>query len=123
MALFGLKKDKKDIQASESKKAMVSAESLNGNVTVSTLKRPLVSEKALGLEARGEYVFQVSDEATKPEIKKEIEKLYGVKVIRVNVLVNKPKVKLFRGRTNYKTGFKKALVKLRSGYKIEILPK
>ncbi len=87
------------------------------------LKRPVVSEKALGLEARGEYIFGVADNTTKPEVKKEIERKYNVKVARVNMIVAKPRRKIFRGRAGYKSGFKKALVKLESGQKIEVLPK
>ncbi|MEK7174951.1 MAG: 50S ribosomal protein L23 [Patescibacteria group bacterium] len=85
--------------------------------------RPIVSEKALAMENTGEYVFQVDHKATKPEVKKEIEKKYGVKVVRVNINVVKPKSRVFRGRTGYKSGFKKAMVKLVAGQKIESMSK
>ncbi|MBT3948735.1 50S ribosomal protein L23, partial [Candidatus Parcubacteria bacterium] len=51
-----------------------------------TLVQPLVSEKATSLETQGKYVFIVSKEATKEEIKKSIEELYGVKPKRVRTM-------------------------------------
>lgn len=87
------------------------------------LKRPVVSEKALGLGSKGEYVFRVVGRATKPEVKKEVERKYNVKVARVNMVVVKPRSKIFRGRVGSQTGFKKALVKLAAGQKIEVLSK
>ncbi len=100
---------------------------INNSIRISDslglLKRPVVSEKALSLENRGEYVFTVTDDANKLGVKKEIEKKYNVKVVRVNMIVSKPKRKIFRGRVGYRTGFKKALVKLAAGQKIEVLPK
>lgn len=87
------------------------------------LMRPVVSEKALGLETRGKYVFIVSDRATKPEIRKEVESKYGVKVEKVNMVIYQPERVLFRGRQGSKSGLKKAIVKLAAGQKIEVLPK
>ena len=120
MALFGSNKKEKKENAviSVKEKNPVVAES-NFNI----LKRPVISEKALGLESRGEYVFMVAGGATKPEVKKEVEKKYGVKVERVNMIVYKPEQVLFKGRAGTKSGFKKAMVKLATGQKIEILPK
>ncbi len=71
MALFGSNKKEKKENAviSVKEKNPVVAES-NFNI----LKRPVISEKALGLESRGEYVFMVAGGATKPEGKKEEEK-------------------------------------------------
>lgn len=121
MAFFGLKKDKKEKRAAADPAGKVSAAS--ADMPRAALKRPIVSEKALSLESSGGYVFQVSDAATKPEIKKEIEKLYGVKVTKVNTVTVGPSSVFFRGRTSQHGGFKKAMVKLAAGQKIEVLPK
>ena len=117
MALFGSNKKEKDVIVSTKEKGVNSAMNLK------VLKRPIISEKALGLESRGEYVFMVESFATKPEVKKEVEKKYGVKVEKVNMMVYKPERVLFRGKVGERTGFKKAMVKLVAGQKIEILPK
>ncbi|MEK7565394.1 MAG: 50S ribosomal protein L23 [Patescibacteria group bacterium] len=127
MALFGSnKKEKKAAspKAGEPRprgREEKNAVSLGGNFKI--LKRPIISEKALGLESRGEYVFMVEPDANKPEVKKEIERKYGVKVERVNIMIYKSERVLFKGRVGSRGGFKKAMVKLAPGYKIEILPK
>ena len=120
MAFFGLKKEKKEKSAAG---AIVSAAKEPVKSTTSVLRKPVVSEKALDMESVGKYAFEVADNATKPEIKKEIEKLYGVKVKKVNIVTVQPQSIFFKGRTGCQGGFKKALVKLQSGQKIEVLPK
>lgn len=121
MAFFGLKKGKKENSTAADPAGRVSAASADRPQAV--LRKPVVSEKALSLESSGGYVFKVLDAATKPEIKKEIEKLYGVKVTKVNTITVGPSSVFFRGRTSYRPGFKKAMVKLAAGQKIEVLPK
>ncbi|MBI4119030.1 MAG: 50S ribosomal protein L23 [Parcubacteria group bacterium] len=120
MAFFGLKKEKKEKSAAA---AVVLAAKAPVKSVAPVLRKPVVSEKALDMESVGKYVFEVADGATKPEIKKEIEKLYGVKVKKVNVVTVQPQSIFFKGRSGRQNGFKKALVKLRSGQKIEVLPK
>lgn len=116
MAFFGTNKKEKDVVVSTKEKGAVISD-------FKVLKHPIISEKALGLESRGEYIFAVVGFATKPEVKKEVEKKYGVKVERVNMMVYKPEKVMFRGRVGERTGMKKAMVKLVAGQKIEILPK
>lgn len=77
--------------------------------------KPVITEKATKLtESRGVYTFRVSPEANKYQIKKLVEELYGVKVVRVNTAVVRPKNKsrwtksgLLRGKTEE---WKKAIV-------------
>ena len=87
------------------------------------LRRPWVSERAMGWEVQGQYVFAVDPAATKPVVKQTVEKLFGVKVEKVNIVNMKPRTKVFRGRAGHQTGFKKAIVKLVRGHKIEVLPR
>ena len=61
------------------------------------------------MESRGEYVFMVEPDANKPEVK-EIERKYGVKVERVNIMIYKSERVLFKGRVGSRGGFKKAMV-------------
>lgn len=133
MALFGSNKKEKKVTVATTPTPIKgrgsdrsvgkekNAVSLGGNFKI--LKRPIISEKALGLESRGEYVFIVESNTNKPEVKKEIERKYGVKVERVNIMIYKSERVLFKGRVGSRGGFKKAMVKLAPGYKIEILPK
>lgn len=127
--MFGLGKNKKDDlakgaqskpAAEESNWKQTSAMSADGSLI---LKRPWVSERAMGLEKQNQYVFAVDSAATKPAVKQAVEKLFGVTVEAVNVINAKPKTKIFRGRIGRQAGFKKAIVKLREGQKIEVLPR
>lgn len=85
---------------------------------------PHVTEKAAILtEKENQYVFKVAPDANKIEIKKAIEGLFGVHVEKVRI-INVPKKKRRRGLIEgYKKGYKKAIVKIKKGEKIEILPR
>ncbi|MCX6730073.1 MAG: 50S ribosomal protein L23 [Candidatus Portnoybacteria bacterium] len=86
------------------------------------LKAPHISEKATNLSEEGKYVFKVYKNANKSEIKKTISNFYGVVVKDVNIINIRTKIKLLRGKRGEKSGYKKAIVTLEKGHKIEILP-
>ena len=91
------------------------------------IKEPHITEKASFLADQNKYVFKVSSKANKVEIKKIIGALYGVKVEKVHLIHSAPKKRRL-GRTEgwrhgLKRGFKKAIVTLAKGEKIELLPK
>ncbi len=87
------------------------------------LRFPHISEKATKLAKENQYVFNVYKQANKTEIKKAIEGLYGVDVLSVKV-INIPKRRRRLGRiTGWKKGYKKAIVKIKKGQKIEIIPR
>jgi large subunit ribosomal protein L23 len=88
-----------------------------------TLKTAHVTEKATDLTAQNKYVFNVYPGTNKSEIKKSVESTYGVKVISVNI-INIPGKKRTVGRkTGYKPGYKKAVVGIKEGQKIELMPR
>ena len=78
------------------------------------------TEKGSFLEAEGKYVFEVSKKANKIEIKKAIEEIYSVKVDSVNVMTVPGKRKRVRRDFGHTTPWKKAVVTLKEGQKIEI---
>jgi large subunit ribosomal protein L23 len=84
--------------------------------------RPIVSEKATIMLEQNKYVFDVVLKATKPEIKAAIESLFEVKVMKVNT--NRPPRKKRRvGRfVGYKPQYKRAIVTLNEGDKIDLFP-
>ncbi len=83
---------------------------------------PLISEKATELNTRDQYVFKVKNETNKVEIRKAISRIYGVTVTGVRI-INLPRKKKRLGRfQGYKSGYKKAMVSLKKGDKIELLP-
>jgi len=81
---------------------------------------PVITEKATNGSDRNEVTFKVAMGATKPEIKEAIENLFKVKVKSVNTIVQKGKVKRFRGLQYKKTDTKKAIVTLEEGHQIDI---
>ena len=62
------------------------------------IRRPIVTEKATMASEHNAVVFEVAIDATKPLIKEAVEQLFGVKVKKVNTLVQNGKRKFFRGQ-------------------------
>ena len=81
---------------------------------------PVITEKATIASESNQFVFRVRREATKPQIKAAIEKLFDVKVTAVNTLVRKGKAKVFRGVRGRQQDFKKAVVTLADGHRIDV---
>ena len=81
---------------------------------------PVVTEKATLASEHNKVLFKVSSKATKPQIKQAIEKLFDVKVKRVNTLVRKGKAKVFRGMRGRQQDIKKAVVTLADGHRIDV---
>ena len=81
---------------------------------------PIITEKATTLSEHNKVVFRVRSDATKPQIKEAVEKLFDVKVKSVNTLVNKGKVKVFRGTRGQRSDVKKAIVTLVEGQTIDV---
>lgn len=81
---------------------------------------PVITEKSTMASENNQVVFKVAKNATKPEIKKAVESLFGVKVKAVNTLVRKGKVKVFRGIKGKQSDFKKAVVTLVDGETIDV---
>ena len=86
------------------------------------IKAPFVTEKNTNLRAnQNKYVFEVDRRASKPEIKKAAEKIFGVKVLSVNTMVVKGKLKRMGKYAGYRIDRKKAIIKLAEGSKIKQL--
>ena len=81
---------------------------------------PVITEKATTLSEQSKVVFKVKSDATKPQIKEAVEKLFDVKVKSVNTLVTKGKVKMFRGTRGQRSDVKKAVVTLEEGQTIDV---
>ena len=89
-------------------------------MSVFIIKKPHITEKATDLSKIGKYVFMVEPSATKNEIKKALKKIYGVDVLKIQTITRQPKMKKFRNRAGAKPGYKKAVVTLKEGQKIDI---
>ena len=84
------------------------------------IRAPLVTEKSTMVSESNQVMFKVAMTATKPDIKEAIERLFNVKVVAVNTLIRKGKVKRFRGVKGRQSDFKKAIVTLEEGQTIDI---
>ena len=84
------------------------------------LLSPLVTEKSTYGQSEGQYGFKVRVEANKNEIKKAVEALYGVKVKKVGMMNYQGKNKTYGRRSGKRKDWKKAIVSLKPGFKIEI---
>ncbi len=86
------------------------------------LIRPIVSEKAYALQETGAYTFLVHPAASKPEIHDAVQRLFNVKVVKVNTLIRKGKSSRNRrtGKPGSRPDTKRAIVTLAEGQTIEI---
>ena len=87
---------------------------------IDSIRHPIITEKATILSEQNKTVFRVHDKANKKNIKKNIEKLFKVNVIKVNIINLKTKIKLKQGRISKKSGYKKAIVTLKKGQSIDL---
>ncbi len=87
---------------------------------IDSIRNPIITEKATILSEQNKTVFRVHNKANKKTIKKNIEKLFNVKVIKVNIINQKTKVKIRQGRRSYKSGYKKAIITLKKGQSIDL---
>jgi len=87
------------------------------------LKEPIISEKGTNLANQNKYIFKVFPEANKVEIQKAIEDIYKVKVKKVNIVNVRKKRKRVGRQEGWKPGYKKAIIFLEEGEKIETTPR
>jgi len=81
---------------------------------------PSITEKSTSLSEFNKVVFKVNRKSSKSMIKKNIEKIFKVNVIKINTINIKGKNKLVRNRKAYKTGYKKAIITLKKGQSIDL---
>ena len=84
------------------------------------IRAPLITEKTTNGSEHGQVTFRVAMDATKPEIRQAVEGLFKVKVKAVNTVTVKGKGKVFRGRAGVRSDWKKAIVSLVDGHKIDV---
>ena len=87
---------------------------------IDSIKSPFITEKATIMSEQNKTVFKVHPSANKKNIKKNIEKIFKVKVIKINIINIKSKYKLRQGKTSVKKGYKKAIITLKKGQSIDL---
>ena len=83
------------------------------------IKKPITTEKTTNLQQFNQYSFVVSKDSNSLEIKSAIEKIFKVKVTKVNTTIIRGKLKSFKGNLGYKKDIKKAIVTLAEGNTID----
>ena len=84
------------------------------------IRSPVITEKATMGAEHNQVTFRVPLDATKPEIKAAVEKLFEVEVNVVNTIRQRGKVKRFKGRLGKRPDYKKAIVSLAEGHSIDV---
>ena len=87
---------------------------------IDSIRQPIITEKATILSEQNKTVFKVSASASKIIIKKNIEKIFKVNVVKINIVNTKSKKKIKQGKISTKPGYKKAIITLKKGQSIDL---
>ena len=85
-----------------------------------TIISPIVREKSTSLSEFNKIVFKVHKGSSKSSIKKSIEKIFKVNVVKINTINLKGKTKIVKNKKAFKPGYKKAIVTLKKGQSIDL---
>ena len=88
--------------------------------SIDSIRQPIITEKATILSEQNKTVFKVHSGANKNSIKKNVEKLFKVNVVKVNIINTKTKKKIKQGKLSKKPGYKKAIITLKKGQSIDL---
>ena len=81
---------------------------------------PLVTEKTTNLSEQNKVIFKVPNNSNKKNLKINIEKIFKVNVIKINIINKQNRIKLTRGKKVKVSGFKKAIITLKKGQNIDL---
>ena len=81
---------------------------------------PIVTEESTNLSEQNKIIFKVHKKANKNNLKTNIEKIFKVNVIKVNIINKKTRIKITRGKKVRVKGFKKAIITLKKGQNIDL---
>ena len=87
--------------------------------SLNIIQKPLLTEKSTNLNQYNQYSFVVNKNSNSKQIKIAIENIFKVKVIKINTLIIRGKLKSFKGKPGYKKDYKKAIVTLAEGNTID----
>ena len=85
-----------------------------------TIIAPNITEKSTSLSEFKKIVFKVQKNASKSAIKRSIEKIFKVNVVKINTINLKGKTKIVRNKKAFKPGYKKAIITLKKGQSIDL---
>ena len=93
---------------------------MDKNYLYDKILSPIVTEKSTNLSEQNKIVFKVPNKANKKNLKKNIEKIFKVNVVKVNIINKQPRKKITRGKKVKIKGYKKAIVTLKKGQSIDL---
>ncbi|KKU99275.1 MAG: 50S ribosomal protein L23 [Candidatus Jorgensenbacteria bacterium GW2011_GWC1_48_8] len=121
MSILNFKKSPPKADPSQAEKKKVEAPvGAHGPANFGLIRKAWLSEKAGDLGKFNQYVFLVQNSANKKEVEREVGRRYGVKVKGVNIIREPGKTKRVGNVAGRTSGFKKAIVTLKDGEKLEI---
>ena len=85
-----------------------------------SILNPLVTEKSTNLSEMNKIVFKINSSANKRSVKKNIEKIFKVNVVKINIINKQRRIKIVRGKKVKVQGYKKAIVTLKKGQNIDL---
>ena len=85
-----------------------------------SILNPLVTEKSTNLSEMNKVVFKVNSSANKKTVKKSIEKIFKVNVVKINIINKQSRFKIAKGRKIKVLGYKKAIITLKEGQNIDL---
>ena len=88
--------------------------------TYNKILSPIVTEKSTSLSEQNKIVFKVPNKSNKSILKKNIEKLFKVNVVKVNIINKQSRKKITRGKKVKIKGYKKAIITLKKGQSIDL---
>ena len=95
------------------------AKQISDQRAYSIIKKPITTEKSTNLQQFNQYSFVVSKNSNSNEIKQAIEKIFKVKVLKINTSILRGKIKSFKGTFGFRKDIKKAIVTLKEGNTID----
>lgn len=126
MSIFSKLKSKKDVRAVQNAAEPVKNTAEKSSVVALgqsiSIKKPWITEKAADLSKMGKYIFVVPAGSGSRQVKTSVETLYGVNVTSVNVINIKPKKRRLGRNMGKIPGYRKAIVTLKKGQSLDILP-
>jgi len=118
-----LKSKKEEVSVPQEKAELTKGMKREIKVAPLALKTPHITEKAVDLAEKNQYIFKVFKRANKEDLKKAIKEVYGVDVSKVRIIRIPSKRRRLGRSLGEKKGYKKAIVTLKKGQKIEVLPR
>ncbi len=81
---------------------------------------PVVTEKSTNLSEQNKIVFKVPSRSNKKNLKKNIEKIFKINVVKINIINKQSRKKITRGKKVKIAGYKKAIITLKKGQSIDL---